>query len=178
MTGEPDNGGALHALMRWVRHLWTDEGDVRRRIGKAGLMRLQEQVRASEVQHLGELRLCIEGGLRWQDLQQKQTARTRALHLFSTLRVWDTEYNNGVLIYLLLADRRIEVLADRGIMDRVGHEPWAHITQQLAASLHEGRFEQGLSQAIEAVTRLLSAHFPAEAGQANANELPDGVVVI
>ncbi|RZI81806.1 MAG: TPM domain-containing protein, partial [Rubrivivax sp.] len=108
----------------------------------------------------------------------KHTARSRALHLFSTLRVWDTEHNNGVLIYLLLADRRIEILADRGIMSRVGPEPWSHIAQQLAASLHEGQFEQGLSQAIEAVTHLLAVHFPAHQGQDNPNQLPDDVVVM
>jgi uncharacterized membrane protein len=124
------------------------------------------------------LRLCIEGGLGWQGLRQGHTARSRALELFSTLRVWDTEHNNGVLIYLLLADRRIEILADRGIMSRAGHEPWAHIAQQLSAHLHEGRFEQGLSQAVEAVTQLLAVHFPVDGAQDNPNELPDGVVVI
>ena len=176
MTGE--SGVSAHPLLRWPRHLWTDEADVRRQLGAAGLNRLQAQVRASEVQHLGELRLCIEGGLSWQDLKDGQTARSRALHLFSTLRVWDTEHNNGVLIYLLLADHRIEILADRGIMARAGHQPWAHIAQQLAVSLHNGQFEQGLSHAIEAVTQLLAAHFPADPDRDNPNELPDKVVVI
>ncbi|RZL00162.1 MAG: TPM domain-containing protein [Rubrivivax sp.] len=155
-----------------------DEGDVHRQLGKAGLARLHAQVSASETRHLGELRLCIEGGLGWQDLLQKQTARTRALHLFSTLRVWDTEHNNGVLIYLLLADRRIEILADRGIMARVGPEPWAHIAHELATRLRHGQFEQGLSHSIEAVTQLLSLHFPATSDKDNPNELPDQVVVI
>jgi hypothetical protein len=166
------------SLWRWAQHLWLDEGDVRRQLGAAGLQRLQAQVQASELQHLGELRLCIEGGLGWSELWQGQTARTRALHLFSTLRVWDTEHNNGVLIYLLLADHRIEILADRGIMDRVGHAPWADIAQQLSAHLREGRFEQGLSQAVEAVTQMLAVHFPVKAGQDNPNELPDGIVVL
>lgn len=155
-----------------------DEDDVHRQLGKPGLARLHELVKASETRHLGELRLCIEGGLDWQALRQKQTARTRALQLFSTLRVWDTEHNNGVLIYLLLADRRIEILADRGIMARAGHEPWAHIAQDLARQLHEGHFEEGLGQAIEAVTQLLTQHFPADPDQDNPNELPDKVVVI
>ncbi|MBC7701577.1 TPM domain-containing protein [Aquabacterium sp.] len=176
MTGK--SRASAHPLLRWPRHLWTDEADVRRQLGAAGLKRLQAQVRASEVQHLGELRLCIEGGLSWQDLTGGQTARSRALHLFSTLRVWDTEHNNGVLIYLLLADHRIEILADRGIMARAGHEHWAHIAQQLAASLHDGQFEQGLSQAIASVTQLLAAHFPVDPEQDNPNELPDRVVVI
>ncbi|MBA4110736.1 MAG: hypothetical protein C0487_14215 [Leptothrix sp. (in: Bacteria)] len=155
-----------------------DEDHARRRLSAAGLARLQAQVKASEARHLGELRLCIEGGLSWPDLWQKQTARSRALNLFSTLRAWDTEHNNGVLIYLLLADRRIEILADRGIMARAGHEPWAHIAQQLAASLHDGHFEQGLSQAIDAVTQLLVVHFPVDPDRGNPNELPDKVVVI
>ncbi|MDI1259721.1 TPM domain-containing protein [Aquabacterium sp.] len=151
---------------------------MRRQLGVAGLNRLQAQVRASEVQHLGELRLCIEGGLSWQDLKDGQTARSRALHLFSTLRVWDTEHNNGVLIYLLLADHRIEILADRGIIARAGHEPWAHIAQHLATSLHDGQFEHGLSQAISTVTHLLATHFPVDHDRDNPNELPDKVVVI
>jgi len=166
------------SLWRWARHLWLDASDVRRQLGAAGLLRLQAQVQASELLHLGELRLCIESGLGWPQLWQGQSARTRALHLFSTLRVWDTEYNNGVLIYLLLADRRIEILADRGIMERVGHEPWTAIAQQLSTDLHEGRFEQGVSLAVSAVTQLLATHFPVEAGQVNPNELPDGVVVL
>ena len=176
VTGE--SRASAHPLLRWPRHLWTDEADVRRQLGAAGLARLQAQVQASEVKHLGELRLCIEGGLSWQDLRQKQTARSRALHLFSTLQVWDTEHNNGVLIYLLLADHRIEILADRGIMARAGHEPWAHIAQQLAASLRGGQFEQGLGHAIEAVTQLLALHFPVDPGRDNPNELPNKVVVI
>jgi uncharacterized membrane protein len=147
-------------------------------LGSAGLERLQAQVRASEMQHLGELRVCIEGGLGWQDLKDGQSARSRALHLFSTLRIWDTEHNNGVLIYLLWADHRIEILADRGIMARAGHEPWAHIAQQLATSLQNGQFEQGLSHAIEAVTQLLATHFPAVPHGDNPNELPDQVVVL
>jgi len=171
---EPPVTGSL----RWLKHLWTDEADVRRRVGAAGLARLQARVRDSETQHLGELRVCIEGGLSWQDLRQGQTARSRALHLFSTLRVWDTQHNSGVLIYLLLAERRIEILADRGIMARVGDAPWSHIAQQLAASLRTGQFEQGLSQAIDAVTQLLKLHFPADGRQDKPNELPDGVVVI
>ncbi len=155
-----------------------DDDTVRHQIGTAGLDRLQAQVQASETRHLGELRLCVEGGLGWQGLRQKISARERALHLFSTLRVWDTEHNNGVLIYLLLAEHRIEILADRGIMDRVGADAWSHIAQQLGARLREGHFEEGLSQAIEAVTRLLTEHFPAKPQGDNPNELPDTVVVI
>jgi len=147
--------------MRWIRHLWMDDDAVRRRIGADGLARLHAQVQSSETRHLGELRVCVEGGLGWPDLWQKTTSRQRALHLFSALQVWDTEHNNGVLIYLLLAEHRIEILADRGIMGRVGAEVWSRVAQQLGARLRDGHFEQGLSQAIEAVTQLLAEHFPA-----------------
>jgi hypothetical protein len=167
-----------NALLRWLRHLWMDEDSVRRQIGTAGLERLHAQVQASETRHLGELRLCIEGGLGWEDLRNRTSARERALHLFSTLHVWDTQHNNGVLIYLLLADRRIEILADRGITGRVSTDAWPHIAQQLGAQLREGRFEQGLTQAIEAVTQLLTTHFPVDPDRDNPNELPDQVVVI
>ncbi len=165
-------------MLRWARHLWMDQDDVRRQLGLQGLQRLQAHVRASETGHTGEVRLCIEGGLPWSALMQGQSARSRALDLFSSLRVWDTEHNNGVLIYLLLADHRIEILADRGIMQRVGQAPWDALARQLAASLQAHQFEQGLMHAVEGVSRLLVTHFPWDGDTPNPNELPDAVVVV
>ena len=97
--------------------------------------------------------------------------------MFGKLRVWDTEHNNGVLIYLLLAEHAIEIVADRGLSSRVDPGEWQRIVQRMGAAFHEGRFEEGLTQALEEVSALLVAHFPLGEDEANPNELPDQPVV-
>ena len=148
-------------LPRALRHLWLDAADARRLLPAPACARLEAAVQASEARHLGELRLCVEAGLPWGALRQGQSARQRALDLFSALRVWDTAHNNGVLIYLLLADQRIEVVADR-----------------LGAALRQGQPEPGLLAAIAQVSDLLRQHHPAPQGLPRPNELPDAVVLI
>ena len=97
--------------------------------------------------------------------------------MFGKLRVWDTEHNNGVLIYLLLAEHAIEIVADRGLNSKVDSGEWQRIVERMGRAFHEGRFEDGLTQALEEVSALLVQHFPAAPGQANANELPDEPVL-
>ncbi len=167
----------MNTLSRWARHIWLDAADARRLLGKDGLTRLEQAVRDSEARHMGELRVCVEAGLTAAALWRGVSSRERAIELFSQLRVWDTEHNNGVLIYLLLAERRIEILADRGLHIRTDGAAWQAITQQLSASLQSGQYEAGLTQAINAVSELLRQHFPL-AGHPNPNELPDAVVLI
>ena len=99
--------------------------------------------------------------------------RQRAIMMFSKLRVWDTEHNNGVLIYLLLAERDIELVADRGINQYVNTAEWEAIVQSLSSALHEDRFEDGLTQALEEVSAILMRHFELKAGEKNPNELPN-----
>ncbi len=166
-----------HALTRWARHLWVDADDARRTLTDEGLRRLAECVQASEARHLGELRLCVEGGLPITELWRGTDSRERAIELFSELQVWDTEHNNGVLIYLLLADHRIEILADRGLHKLVPHDTWETIAQSLSSALHAGQFEAGLTQAIHEVGVLLRQHFPSCDAHPNPNELPDAVVL-
>lgn len=168
----------LQALARWARHIWLDADDARRTITPEGLQRLEQAVRHSEARHLGELRLCIEAGLPASSLWRGVTSRQRAVDLFGRLRVWDTEHNNGVLIYLLLADHRIEILADRGLHRHAPDAVWRDIADRLAGTLREGRFEAGLAQAVREVEALLRQHFPPGAGHANPNELPDAVVLM
>lgn len=167
----------MHTLIRWIRHLWLDAADARKLLGSKGLQRLEQAVRDSEARHMGELRLCIEAGLPVASLWQGTSPRDRAVTLFSQLRVWDTEHNNGVLIYLLLAERRIEILADRGLHERVGKQAWQAITAQLSTSLQSGCHEEGLIKAIDAVSALMRQHFP-PTSEPNRNELPDAVVLI
>jgi uncharacterized membrane protein len=139
---------------------------------------LQARVHNSELHHSGEIRVCVEAGLPLGYLWKGLQARDRALTLFGKLRVWDTSANNGVLIYLLLAERAIEIVADRGLNERVTAAQWQTVVAGLSGALREGRVEQGLAVAIDAVDALLREHFPLAPGERNANELPDAVLVL
>jgi uncharacterized membrane protein len=156
-----------------LRHRWFDEADARRLVDDAALDRLQQRVQASERLHTGEIRVCIEAGLPLSYVWRGASARERAVAMFGKLRVWDTEHDNGVLIYLLLAERAIEIVADRGLARRVPQAEWDAMLATMAQAFGDGRFEHGLMHAIEAVERLLVQHFPLAAGAERPNELPD-----
>jgi uncharacterized membrane protein len=164
------NGGRLWRLLR---HRAWDETDVERVLGPQALTRVEQRIAASERRHSGEIRICVEPGLPLGDLWRRATARERAVAMFAKLRVWDTEANNGVLIYLLLAERAIEIVADRGIARHVDAHVWGEIAAAMREGFRAGRFEDGLMGAVEAVEQLLVQHFPLAPGQANPNELPD-----
>ena len=164
-------------LRRVLRHRWLDEADTRKAIPPELAERLMRRVAASEQRHTGEVRLYVEAGLPMSYLWRDAATRERAVALFGKLRVWDTEHNNGVLIYLLLAERAIEVVADRGLASKVAPAQWQAIVTRLGSALRDGRFEEGLTQALEEVSALLVAHFPAQAGAENPNELPDAPVL-
>ena len=165
-------------LSTWLRHLWLDAADSRRQLPIDALQRLEAAVRASEARHLGELRICVEAGLSLPRLWRGESPRQRAIECFGLLRVWDTEHNNGVLIHLLAADRRIEVVADRGLSQRVPPETWQALADHLGQALARGQVEAGLIEAIGHVSDLLHAHFPAPAHTSNPNELPDAIVLV
>jgi uncharacterized membrane protein len=163
----------MNRWLRILRHRAWDETDARRAIGPDVVQRLQQRVQASERRHSGEIRICIESGLPLSYLWRGLSARDRAVTLFGKLRVWDTEHNNGVLIYLLLAEHAIEIVADRGLNAHVDATQWAAIIATMRESLQARRPEQGLIAAIDAVDALLLRHFALAAGQDNPNELPD-----
>ena len=156
---------------RILQHRWLDETDARRTLGEAGIARLEARIQASEHQHTGEVRICVEASLPLSYLWRDAPPRERALMMFSKLGVWDTEANNGVLIYLLLADRAIEIVADRGLARQVPQAHWDALVADLAAALRRGDVEAGLGAALDAVSAQLQRHFPATAGRANPNEL-------
>jgi uncharacterized membrane protein len=169
-------GQAMSRPARWLRllrHRWLDETDLRRALDTAALARLQAAVAASEARHSGEIRLSVEAGLPLSYLRRGLGSRERALMLFGKLRVWDTEHNNGVLIYLLLADHAIEIVADRGLTRVVPPAQWAALVEAMREPFRAGHFEAGLAQAIAAVDGLLRQHFALQPGQGNPNELPD-----
>lgn len=160
-------------LQRIWRHRWLDESDLRRALPPELLQRLAEKVQASEARHQGQVRIHAEAGLPWSYLWREATPRERAVTLFGKLRVWDTELNNGVLIYLLLAERAIEVVADRGLARQVDEAQWRAIVQGMGQSFAQARFEEGLTQALDQVSALLVRHFPRDPQHAPLNELPD-----
>ncbi len=158
-------------LLRILKHRWLDERDSARALGRDALVRLEARVHASENSHSGEIRLCVEAGLPLSYLRQNLSARERAIMLFGKLRVWDTEANNGVLIYLLLAEHAIEIVADRGLARHVPPEHWQAIVAGMGEAFRAGRIEEGLNAAIDAVDALLLRHFALATGAANPNEL-------
>lgn len=169
-------------LLRVWRHLWQSESH--RVVSDAVALRLQAALSQGELAHLGEVRICVEAALPlnqvWaadSDARLQRTLRARAVHWFSRLQVWDTAHNSGVLIHLLLAERHIEIVADRGLAAHVSPEQWQEVVRALAEHLRQGAFEAGLSAALQAVHALLRTHVGnAGAGGANPNELPDVVV--
>jgi uncharacterized membrane protein len=140
------------------------------------LGRIESAISRSEVKHDGELRFAVEGGLHLASLWRGQSARGRAIELFSQLRVWDTEHNSGVLIYVQLVDRTIEIVADRGINAKVDQASWEGICRRMEVAFGRGEYERSVLAAIDEVTALLARHFPPSG--AHPNELPDKPVVL
>jgi uncharacterized membrane protein len=173
----------MNKVLRILKHRWLDSADTRRLIPDDMAQRLAQRVAASETRHSGEVRLCVEAALPLSYLWRLDRAtsvdmltRERAVSWFGRLGVWDTEHNNGVLIYLLLAEHAIEFVADRALSAQVDHAQWQAIVDRLGARLRSGEFEDGLTQALEEVSALLVAHFPTGDDGVSPNELPDSVV--
>ena len=169
--------GPLQRLTRLLRHRWAD-GRLRRVLTPEVLQRLGQRVAASERRHTGQIRICAEGGLPLSYLWRGASARERAITQFGKLRVWDTEHNNGVLIYLLLAEHAIEIVADRGLAQRVPEATWQTLVQRLGQALRAGQYEDGLTEVLADVSALLVAHFPANDNAPSSNELPDAPVLL
>lgn len=171
----------MKRLLRLLRHRWFDERTVRRAIPADVRERLLQRVRASEQRHSGEIRIFIEAGLPmsylWRQAETRTIIRQRALTLFGKLRIWDTEHNNGVLIYLLLAERAIEIVADRGINRHLSPQQWQDMISRMRTAFRNEQFEAGLTLALEEISAVLVQHFPLAAGAANPNELPDAPLI-
>lgn len=161
------------ATCRILKHLWMDASDSRRAVPPQMLTRLMQRVAASEQRHSGEIRMCVEACLPLSYLWRNAPARERAVMLFGKLRVWDTAQNNGVLIYLLLADHAIEIVADRGLNDKVSSAQWQAMLERMRGAFQQRLYEDGLTQALAEISALLVDNFPLETGTANPNELPD-----
>ena len=163
-------------IARIGKHLLANRSRVRRVFPKQALAEIEQAIKASEATHAGQIRFVVEGALDGGPLFRDQSARARALDIFSQLRIWDTEHNNGVLIYLLLADRNVEIVADRGVDLRVGEAGWEDICRAMESEFRDGQFARGVIAGIAAVTRHLAVHFPKTS--TDTNELPDAPVVL
>ena len=162
-----------HWIGRLIRHRLRDARDAHRLLGREALQRIEARVAASEQRHSGEIRVVVEAGLPLSYLRRGATPRERAIALFGKLRVWDTERNNGVLVYLLLAERAIEIVADRGVDAHVPAAEWTQIAAAMQEAFRGGDFEGGLLRAVDAVDALLVRHFARAPGSPDRNELPD-----
>ena len=163
-------------IKRIVRHLLTTHWQVKRAFPQKALSAIEKEIKASETLHVGEIRFVVESALSGAPLYHGLSTRQRAIDVFSHLRMWDTEHRNGVLIYLLLADRSVEIVADRELHAKTEGLEWEKICAEMESAFRNGQFESGVIGGIRSVTHLLTRHFPAT--NASRNELPDKVVVL
>jgi hypothetical protein len=161
---------------RVLRHLFATPWIVRRAFPQRALDGIEAAIHASETRHCGEIRFAVEGALEFVPVVRGLTPRARALDLFSLLRVWDTEQNTGVLIYVQLVDHRIEIVADRGISRRVAQHEWDAICARMQEAYGTGQYEAGTVAGIAQVSEILVRHFPA--ADLNEDELPNKPVML
>ena len=167
-----------------LKHLWLDASDAKAALPPDMLQRLTHQIAASEGRHTGQIRIYVEPALPvsylWRfgrSSTMKELTRQRAVMQFAKLLLWDTEHNNGVLIYLQLAEQAIEIVADRGVNRQVSAQDWHAMAQRMSAAFCTGQFEDGLTQAIDEVSSVLVAYFPAAPGSKPINEQPNEPVL-
>lgn len=163
-------------LMRILKHLIYPDWLAWHAFPSGSRRAIERAISESEVRHGGEIRFAVEPNLSLAPLLQGMSARERALEVFGQLGVWNTEQNNGVLIYLLMADRDVEIVADRGLNGLVQAAEWEAICQQMEADFRRGAYEAGVRQGIRAIGELLARHFPRPAD--DRNELPDRPTLI
>jgi uncharacterized membrane protein len=162
--------------MRWIRHLF-DFSSAKRHFPPATLDAIQHAIAASEHRHRGEIVFAVEGSLPLAEAFGRHSARDRAHEVFARLRVWNTERNTGVLVYVLLAEHAIEIVADRGVAAKVAEDEWRGVCALMQARFAQGDYKGGAIAGVEAITAILVRHFPAD-GTPNRDELPDRPVVL
>lgn len=161
---------------RIIKHLSMSRWQLRRYFPEKSLQAIEQTIKLSETRHQGEIRFAVEASLDGAPLFRDQSSRERAINLFSELRIWDTEHNNGVLIYLLLADKRVEIIADRGIHTKTGNAEWEKICRDMESYFQRAEYEAGVIAGIQAVTQHLIRHYATEHN--TRNELPDQPVLL
>lgn len=163
-------------FLRVLRHLLTPPWRIAQVFPPHVLHEIEAEIGRCEATHTGQVRFAVEAALDVGPLLRGQSARERAIEAFSQLRVWDTELNNGVLIYILLADHDVEILADRGIDSRVDATEWEQICRQMEQAFRAGDFGGGATAGIRAVEELLARHFPRQGP--GPDELPNAPILL
>jgi uncharacterized membrane protein len=158
---------------RWFRHAFATGGTLRRAFPPAALVQIEAAVTASERLHSGEIRVAIEGSLEPGEVARGKSPRAKALEVFAALGVWDTDANNGVLVYVLLADHDVEIVADRGFNGRVAAAEWSAVCDDMQREFRAGRYASGVVAGVEDVGRIIGAHYPQLPGQRDEDELPN-----
>lgn len=163
-------------LARFWRHIHMNPLKAARCFPAATLDAIQRETAAQEARHRGQVCFVVEAELHSAQLWHEVESRDRARQVFALQGVWNTEENNGVLIYVLLADRVVEIVADRGIDKFVSADEWRAICREMESRFAEGRYEEGALAGVRAVSELLARHFP-PAGP-RRDELPDRPVMM
>lgn len=163
-------------IKRILKHLTVSHASTRRIFPRGSLIRIQHTIAEVEKTHAGQVCFVVEDALPLKHLLAGMPARDRAIEVFSHMRVWDTERNNGVLIYMLLADHKVEIVADRGVHAKLGLATWEEVCREMEVAFRHGKFEEGAIAGIHRVGQHLSQHYP-HSGM-KINELPDHPVLI
>lgn len=166
----------IERLKRQWRHWMSTTRRGRQAYPDTALAQLGQAITAGEQRHRGEVRLIVEHSMPSEAIWQDVSSRARAIALFAEYRVWDTQDNCGVLLYVNLAEHKVEIVTDRGIGSRIDNSVWQQVCQTMTAGFARGEFQSSTLAAIEQVNALLEQHFPANG--ARANELPDRPVVL
>jgi uncharacterized membrane protein len=166
----------MQFISRLLRHLFATHMYTRKKFPEDSLQRIERAIAASEIGHSGQIRFIVETSLSPYALFNHQSPQERALEIFSLYRVWDTQDNNGVLIYLLMADRDFEIIADRNIHAVAGQQYWEQTCSEMQKYLKNNQFESGVMVGIERITNILEKHFPEDV--ITPNELSDRPIII
>jgi len=158
---------------RWFRHLFATRADLGRAFPPQALAAIEAAITATEQAHSGEVRFAIEASLEPGEVWGGRTPRDRALEVFAGLGVWDTEANNGVLVYVLLADHDMQIVADRGFNGRVAPEEWTAICDAMEVRFRAGDYAAGAVEGVRRVGEVVARHFPLQPGSRNPDELPN-----
>jgi len=163
-------------LGRLFRHLFASLRPARKLLDAAALAQIQGEIEEAERTHAGEIRVAVETSLSLPQLWRALSPRARALEVFAALGVWDTARNNGVLVYVLLADRAIEIVADRGIAECVPAAEWEALCTEVSERFRQGELASGCCMAVRSVAQRMARFFPSPGG--DGNELPNQPVLL
>ena len=168
-------------IIRFFKHMTSGVWQVHKHFSESALHNIEKVIAQAETTHEGEICFIVEAGLHPLEVLHKKTPRKRALELFSLFKVWDTEHNSGVLIYLLLADRDVEIIADRGIHQHVGNAEWERICHQMEVKFRHNEFEAGVIEGIAEISALVHKNFPIDHKKPTgkkANDIPNKPILL